>query len=193
MTSLMSLPKLSLVLPVKCSKEMMKNSSISDFVASQMDAVLNSKNHQELFANTWVKKASDDSSDSSSMMVDDADARDHKQDDDSDDCSAADDGEMEVSASFDVAIDSLLTASAALDDVGMEKNSALSLRIASLVVEAKKKVKEDKKKGKMDMAKLRAMKDKKKGGASSSSKDSSKGSGKSSGKSGSSSSSAKKK
>lgn len=46
---------------------------------------------------------------------------------------------MSAAAGFDIAIDSLLTASAALDGVGMEKTAALSLKLASLVVEAKKK------------------------------------------------------
>lgn len=50
-----------------------------------------------------------------------------------------------TSTAFDVAIDSLLTASAALDSVGMEKSSSLSLKLASLVVEAKKKDVKDKK------------------------------------------------
>jgi hypothetical protein len=57
--------------------------------------------------------------------------------------SKADD--MEASAAFDVAIDSLLTASAALDSVGLGRGSALTLKIASLVVEAKKKDSKDKK------------------------------------------------
>ena len=52
---------------------------------------------------------------------------------------------MESSAAFDVAIDSLLTASAALDSVGLGRGSALTLKIASLVVEAKKKDKKEKK------------------------------------------------
>jgi len=58
---------------------------------------------------------------------------------------ASDEEELEASASFDVAIDSLLTASAALDSVGMEKSSSLSLKLASLVIEAKKKEKDSKK------------------------------------------------
>lgn len=54
----------------------------------------------------------------------------------------AEDGE--VSAAYDVAIDSLLTASAALDSLSLGRGSALTLKIASLVVEAKKKDKKDK-------------------------------------------------
>ena len=50
-----------------------------------------------------------------------------------------------TSTAFDIAIDSLLTASAALDSVGMPKSSSLSLKLASLVVEAKKKDVKDKK------------------------------------------------
>jgi hypothetical protein len=52
--------------------------------------------------------------------------------------------DMEPSVAFDVAIDSLLTASAALDSVGLGRGSALTLKIASLVVEAKKKDKKEK-------------------------------------------------
>lgn len=63
---------------------------------------------------------------------------------DDDDNDASDPEEMSSSA-FDLAIDSLLTASAALDSVGMEKSSSLSLKLASLVVEAKKKDSKDKK------------------------------------------------
>lgn len=47
--------------------------------------------------------------------------------------------EPEVRAGFDIAIDSLLTASAALDSLGMEKTATLSLKLASIIVEAKKK------------------------------------------------------
>jgi hypothetical protein len=91
-----------------------------------------------------------------SSSADDNDARSNAKS--SDDESSADD--MEVDAGFDVAIDSLLTASAALDAVGMEKSSAFSLKIASLVVEAKKKEKDKKKsKSKSDS---QSAKDKKK-------------------------------
>ena len=53
--------------------------------------------------------------------------------------------DMEPSMAFDVAIDSLLTASAALDALHLGRGSALTLKIASLVVEAKKKDKDSKK------------------------------------------------
>jgi len=70
---------------------------------------------------------------------------------------AASDETLETAAGFDVAIDSLLTASAALDDLGMEKTATLSLKLAELVVEAKKtekgKSKEDKEKEKAKKAK----------------------------------------
>ncbi len=62
---------------------------------------------------------------------------------DSDDASMKE--EMSATAAFDVAIDGLLTASAALDAVGMSNSSTVSLKLASLVVEAKKAVKEEKK------------------------------------------------
>ena len=73
----------------------------------------------------------------------------------------ADDG-LETSAAFDVAIDSLLTASAALDSVGLGRGSALTLKIASLVVEAKKKDKKEKDSKKKDSKKdSQSAKDKK--------------------------------
>ena len=67
--------------------------------------------------------------------------------------------ENKVEASFNMAIDSLLTASAALDSLGMVKSSAFSLKLASLVVEAKKKEKDSKKKD-TNAAKDKAAKEK---------------------------------
>lgn len=61
---------------------------------------------------------------------------------------ADDASDEKVSSAFDVAIDSLLTASAALDHVGLGRGSAISLKLASLVVEAKKKEKDSKKSSK---------------------------------------------
>lgn len=55
--------------------------------------------------------------------------------------------ELEANASFNKAIKSLLTASAALDAVNMVNSSAVSLKLASLIVQAKKvKEKEEKSK-----------------------------------------------
>ena len=146
----------------------MKNQSISDFVASTMDSVLNSKEHKSLFANQY-KMASKECgcsgecdcsmADDLSFSDDENDARKKKKESkecgctEDCDCSSADDvSNMKSSAAFDVAIDSLLTASAALDSVGLDRGSALTLKIASLVVEAKKedKKKKDKKKSSTD-------------------------------------------
>lgn len=88
-----------------------------------------------------VKDSADDSSDDSSSSssesdsssADDYDARDPM------DRSCADDEALQVSAAFDVAIDGLLTASAALDSIGLSNGSSLSLKLATLVVNAKKK------------------------------------------------------
>ena len=284
----------------------MKNQSVSDFVAATMDAVLNSKEHKDLFATQYkkakdsmcakhgkmdscaaddqeakskksssdssdaddqdAKKKKDSSSDSSSASDmndarkkkdssdessadDDNDARKAKKSSDEDDSSYADDqdakkkkesssdssdaddqgdfdtskgagqhrgyerddrGEYDgagankadthsantlassqknpyppsfdgppkvASAAYDVAIDSLLTASAALDSVGLDRGSALTLKIASLVVEAKKKdkkSKDSKKSSSKDSqsAKDKKSKDSKKDDKKSSSKDS---------------------
>lgn len=201
----------------------MKNQSVSDFVASTMDAVLNSKEHKAMFGGQYKyaqdmndaknkcskcdkskseckcdssmaddfdarfkkkddessadddqdarKKKKDESSSSSSdsSSADDQDAKKKKDkssdessadDDDAkkkkDDSSADDAFEMEASAAYDVAIDSLLTASAALDSVGLGRGSAFSLKLASLVVVAKKKEKDAKKDSKEKAAKEKA-------------------------------------
>lgn len=166
----------------------MKNSSISDFVATKMDEILKSKEHQDLFATQYKRAAAactkcgkdsescmcdsamaDDQDarkkkkeESDSASADDQDARKKKKEessdsssaddadsasvDDSEDSASADDEDssMQSSAAFDVAIDSLLTASAALDSLGLDRGSVFTLKIASLVVNAKKK--DDKKK-----------------------------------------------
>lgn len=139
----------------------MKNKSVSDFVAAHMDATLKSSEHKALHG-VQYKYASDETA-----SVDMNDAKDKKEckvcekmmdactcDEDE---SKADDN-LSVSA-FDVAIDSLLTASAALDAVGMANSSTLSLKIASIVVEAKKKDKEEKMSPKDRMAAMRKAKD----------------------------------
>lgn len=69
--------------------------------------------------------------------------------------SPQEDEEMEASAAFNVAIDSLLTASAALDSVGMSKTSAFSLKLASFVVEAKKSTEDAKEKAAKEKAKAK--------------------------------------
>ena len=128
----------------------MNNKSVSDFVAATMDAVLKSQEHNSLF-NTTYKFASDENS--TETMEDDEDscsADDDVEEDDNDaetmdvseegtcDVDDLNAGLYDVSANYDVAIDSLLTASAALDSVGLEKSSTVSLKLASLVLEAKK-------------------------------------------------------
>lgn len=92
-----------------------------------------------------AKDMSLETSDADTCMADDSV-------DDSDSSYADDTAEEKVSSAYSVAIDSLLTASAALDSVGMDKTSALSLRLCSLVVEAaaKKKDKGSKEKAKKD-------------------------------------------
>jgi hypothetical protein len=83
----------------------------------------------------------------------------------SDSSSADDDANMAAEAAFNVAIDSLLTASAALDRVGLEKSAAYSLKLASFVVEAKKvdeKAAKAKAKAKADKEKAKAKADKEK-------------------------------
>jgi hypothetical protein len=56
------------------------------------------------------------------------------------DSAMSSDSHMSTSAALDVAIKGLLTASAALDAVGIDDGSAVSLKLASLIVEAKKEM-----------------------------------------------------
>jgi hypothetical protein len=67
---------------------------------------------------------------------------------------------VKAEAAFTVAIDSLLTASAALDSIGMDKSATFSLKLASLVVEAKKKKDSDSKMSDKEKAKEKATKEK---------------------------------
>ncbi len=149
----------------KCDKDM-ESCSCDSSMADDNDARKAKKSDDEDSSMAWddndarkKKKDSDEESDSSSAD-DDNDAR--KKKDSSDDDSSADDGLG--STAFDVAIDSLLTASAALDQVGLGRGSALVLKIASLTVEAKKKDKKDKDSKKKDSqsAKDKKSSDKKK-------------------------------
>lgn len=124
----------------------MNNKSVSDFVAASMNAVLNSSEHQSLFGGTY-KTASDvnevKDEEETSCSADSCDADDEEVDENdasTEDYSFAEDCEEDedVSAAYDVAIDSLITASAALDSLGIEKGASVSLKLASLIVEAKK-------------------------------------------------------
>jgi hypothetical protein len=104
----------------------------SNLPAGQKPLPLPADPTQKLAPSPGVQYADD-------MFADDNDARrkkKEKEEEEKDEDSADD---YMSSSAFDVAIDSLLTASAALDVVGMEKSSSLSLKLAALVVEAKKK------------------------------------------------------
>lgn len=112
-----------------------------------VDSIKGDKSHAD---DNDAKKKKDSSKDSSgdSSKADDNDAKKHKDSSSSsssDSSKADDDDDMKAQAAFAVALDSLLTASAALDAVGMEKTAEVSLRLASLVAEAKKKDKDSKK------------------------------------------------
>ena len=152
----------------------MKNNSVSDFVASTMDALLGSEEYKTLFHKGFVSQAqaeepteesSVDNSDADDFVDADANASDDGDDNDmrGGSCSDADE---KMSSAFDVAINSLLTASAALDYAGMESGSSLSLKLASFVVDAKKKMPKssdsDKKKADKKKADEKAKADKKK-------------------------------
>ena len=165
----------------------MNNKNISDFIASTMASVLDSKEHQQLFGTQRKKVASKHCKDCHKAMdkclcsmADDQNMEDEPMFDEPmveedepmfDEPMVeedepmfegegpmggigpanvelyADDGdsdEMASTASFDVAIEGLLTASAALDYINMNRSSDLSLKLASLVVQAKKVQEEEK-------------------------------------------------
>lgn len=176
----------------------MNNKNVSDFVAATMNAVLNSSEHKSLFDSTY-KTASDQNNakekcEKCSMSKDScscgdvlkADDNEVSSSDSSSDSSCADDEDVKdsscsaddtmESAAFDVAIDSLLTASAALDSLGMEKSATVSLKLASLIVEAKKvdKKEKDSKKSKKEKDSKKSMKKPEKGKGSKSTSTSSK-------------------
>lgn len=144
--------------------------SISDLVANDMQKILNSEEHARLFKKPYVKTAAetcpscneikDQCHCGDSMMVDDvvmADDSEHDTEHDTEPSSVsvtvdfeghshAEDTEEDTSktaTAINSALKDLLTASAALDYAGLEKASELTLKIATLVSEAKK--------GKVDM------------------------------------------
>ena len=145
--------------------------SVSDYIASSMQATLNSAAHKSLFSKF---ASSDEESSVEESEEDCSDADDSASEEVEDESDACDkDEDLETSAHYDSAIDSLLVASASLDSLGFGRGSALSLKLASLVVEAKKKdpaMKEkmeamramQKKKKDVQMAKDKAAKDKEK-------------------------------
>lgn len=162
----------------------MKN-SVSDYVASAMDAALKSDEYKSMFRTSYKyasvdevdsddakdkkckechekscvcdsAKADDVASASDSLDVDSSDA-------DFDLANVEDEGEELSSAAYDIAFDSLLTASAALDSIGgFEKSAEFSLRLAALVTEAKKKEVDSKAKDKAAAEKLKAKEKKEK-------------------------------
>lgn len=144
----------------------MRDKSVSDFVASTMNNILSSPSHQSLFASRqkFASTACDKCHKEECSCEDENDVNDadDKEDDEKDTNDANDFSNF---ASYDVTIDSLLTVSAALDCLGMEKESAVSLKLASLVIQAKAKdPKEEKAKAKAkkeaEKAKAKAAKEK---------------------------------
>jgi hypothetical protein len=124
----------------------MNNKSVSDYVAATMDAVLKSEAHQTLFGTKYAsdeneaKKCScgeDGCSCGDTQMA--SDELEVKEESCEQDSSCADDLPEDDNSAYDVAIDGLLSASAALDSIGFEKSAIISLNLASLIVEAKKK------------------------------------------------------
>lgn len=130
----------------------MKN-NFSDSIANEMLKKMASQENVSLFRKDYViaedendaKKVEESSSEEDSSEADKDCSEECSEEccDKDEDDSDADD----VSLALDTAVASLLSASAALDAVGFEKSASLSLKLASFVVEAKKKG-DDKKKAK---------------------------------------------
>jgi hypothetical protein len=140
----------------------MKNSA--DYIAQSMKTLLDSPEYKKIFrvASSLEEKedesCADDKDEDMSKDESHADDKDKKDEDmsyaddkDEDDCGMADDKLEDVTANYDIAIDSLLTASAALDELNSPTGSAATIKLASIIVEAKKKKVEDlKEKAKKD-------------------------------------------
>jgi len=109
----------------ECNKVMDKNMMDSCSCGDKSYAM-----DDEVFADDMGMSMDSDDMD---MSMDSDDVEDYSMDMDG----------MHSTAAFDVAIDGLLTASAALDAVGMSNSSTVSLKLASLIVEAKKVKKEE--------------------------------------------------
>lgn len=142
--------------------------NVGNDIAKKMDEIFKSAEHQALFGKTaqYVQRHNevDPSSQCDGVLARGECLKCHKtvevaKADDScaketSDCSMVDDSstsqsyDSKESTAYDIALDSLLTASAALDSVGFAKSAAISLKIASLVAEAAKK--KEKAKGKKD-------------------------------------------
>jgi hypothetical protein len=142
-------------------------SKLSENIAMKMDSLMKSAEHKNLFGQTvkFVKAKHDHNHDHDEDMqdVDDQNcgdtmmANDTNMDMDSDDMDHADDNKSEVDnllsdeynvnsltksekkeACMDLAVEGLLMASAALDELGVNYGSHLTLKLASMVAEAKK-------------------------------------------------------
>ena len=146
-------------------------SKYSDLVASSMNATLNNPEYQSLFKS--YKMASDENYAKKNVKKCPECGEHMKHDKcdcgySDDDMSMADDNDMDITmpeeepmpsepmpsepmpepeplsvSGYDVAIDSLLTASAALDHLNLGHQSSMALKLASLVSEAKKLSKEE--------------------------------------------------
>ena len=135
----------------------MSNKSISDFVASKMNDVLNSDYHQSLFSSKYKTASKHEEHEADTHKSDSGDAWDkndaRKKSKKCEECKedlskcycdsamAKDElDKLHSSAAFDVAIDSLVTASEALEVLGSDIGSATVLKIATAVAKAKKKM-----------------------------------------------------
>lgn len=138
----------------------MKNTA--NYIAQSMKTLLDSPEYQRIFrtASTLEDKEKDESEadDKDLDEAKDESCADDKEDED--DYGMAEDGLEDVTANYDIAIDSLLTASAALDELNSPTGSAATIKLAHIIVNAKKMKVEEMKKSKKDKEKEKAKKDK---------------------------------
>jgi len=135
----------------------MAKNSVSESVAREMNETLNSESHKSLFGTIYKSaqqlevKMCEKCHKNPCVCADVAKVEDAACANDgvdvamSDDSSGDEDEDKTSTAALDVAIDSLIRASAALDRVGFEKSATVTLNLAGLVAEAKKKKMEKKK------------------------------------------------
>jgi len=141
----------------------MKNTA--NYIAQSMKTLLDSHEYQRIFrtASSLEEKEEKDESEADDKDLDeskDESYADDKDKEDADDCGSAEDGLEDVTANYDIAIDSLLTASAALDELNSPTGSAATIKLAHIIVNAKKMKVEELKKSKKDKEKAKKDKDK---------------------------------
>ncbi|MCZ2224526.1 MAG: hypothetical protein LC122_12955 [Chitinophagales bacterium] len=136
---------------------------MSNDIAQSMDAYLNSAEFNFLFkkADLLDDKVEELTKDEDlDVSMEDKELMSDESFEDEAEKMDLDEEMSEYDLNTNLAVDGLLTASAALDEIGAEEASTAVLKLASLVSQAKKKKMDDKKKEKEDKAKAKDKKDK---------------------------------